>query len=194
MSHPSPVGTDESHASARLPSLDHLADYRRISCPSSKPPIDEPELHLTFYELTHKLRTNRRSVVVENQFGQFTLRVAAPRIVAVPSLKNDEGVPRDLDDLSHFTCYEASGRRLNLKAALEDQFHVGAPDTILVHGPQYFCNPAAKRHAGTRYPRERRGPPCVLQGHALERSAVCLLERRGRKPVRGIRPRDSGDF
>jgi hypothetical protein len=56
----------------------------------------EDDLHLTFYELTQKLPATRRRVVVNNQFGLQTLRTAAPRLVAVPTLKNDQGVERDL--------------------------------------------------------------------------------------------------
>lgn len=116
---------------------------------TSTTPIDEPNAHLTFYELTQNLRAVRRKVVVSNQFGvEQTLRVAAPRIVAVPTLKNGEGTTNDLGDLSHFTCYEASGKRLNVSAGLQDQFHTG-PETILVHAPQYFCNPAEKTHGST---------------------------------------------
>lgn len=106
-------------------------------------PIEEPNAHLTFYELTQKLRATRRTVVVSNQFGQQTLRVAAPRIIAVPTLKNGEGDIRDLTDISHFLCYEASGKRLNISAGIQDQFRT-APEPILVHAPQYFCNPAEK--------------------------------------------------
>lgn len=109
--------------------------------------INEPTAHLTFYELTQKIRATHRKVVINNQFGQQTLQVAAPDIVAVPTLKNGEGTARDLDNLSHFTCYEASGKRLNVSVGLQDQFHT-APEAILVHAPQYFCNPAEKIHNG----------------------------------------------
>jgi len=117
----------------------------------STTPIDEPNAHLTFYELTRNIRAVRRKVVVNNQFGEQTLRVAAPQIVAVPTLKNGVGRANDLDDLSHFTCYEASGKRLNVSVGLQDQFHT-APEAILVHAPQYFCNPAAKTRTGTTTP------------------------------------------
>jgi len=112
-------------------------------------PIVEEDLHLTLYELTHKLPTTRRRVVVNNQFGEGqTLRTAALRVVAVPTLKNDPtGNERDLTDISHFACYEATGRRVLVEADVDDQFQDPAA-TILVHAPHFFCNPAVKIRAG----------------------------------------------
>lgn len=115
-------------------------------------PITEEQAHLTFYQLTQKLPANRRRVVVNNQFGPQTLRVAAPRLIAVPTVKNGEGTLGSVeDDLSHFTCYEASGKRILVNAGIQDQFHPNGPETILVHAPQYFCSPAGKT-VGTNPP------------------------------------------
>jgi hypothetical protein len=107
--------------------------------------IEEPEAHLTFYEITQKLPANRRRVVVNNQFGVQTLRVAAPRLIAVPTVKNDEGdLARVEDELSHFTCYEASGKRILVSAGIQDQFHPDGAENILVHAPHFFCSPTEK--------------------------------------------------
>ena len=107
--------------------------------------VDEPEAHLTFYEITQKLPANRRKIEVNNQFGPQTLRVAAPKLIAVPTVKNDEGTLSSVeDDLSHFTCYEASGKRLLVNAGIQDQFHPAGFENILVHAPQFFCSPAEK--------------------------------------------------
>jgi hypothetical protein len=107
-------------------------------------PITEEEAHLTFYELTQKLPAKRMKVVVNNQFGPQTLRVAAPKLIAVPTVKNGVGDLTSVErDLSHFTCYEASGKTVLVNAAIQDQFQT-APDNILVHAPQYFCSPAEK--------------------------------------------------
>lgn len=107
--------------------------------------VEEIEAHLTFYELTQKLPANRRRVAINNQFGPQTLRVAAPKLVAVPTVKNDEGTLASVeDDLSHFTCYEASGKRLLVNAGIQDQFHPNGFENILIHAPQYFCSPAEK--------------------------------------------------
>lgn len=104
--------------------------------------IEEPEAHLVLYELTQKLPATRRRVVVDNQFGRQTLRVAAPRLVAVPTVKNMVGDLGDVErQLSHFTCYEASGKRILVGAELVDQFHT---ESVLIHAPQFFCNPAEK--------------------------------------------------
>ena len=107
-------------------------------------PITEEEAHLTFYELTQKLSAKRRKVVVNNQFGPQTLRVAAPKLVAVPTVKNGIGDLGTVErELSHFTCYEASGKTVLVSADIQDQFQT-APDNILVHAPQYFCSPTEK--------------------------------------------------
>jgi len=118
------------------------------------PPVDieEPNAHLTFYELTQKLPAARTKVVVENQFGRQTLRVAAPRLVAVPTLKNGEGDEGDLGDINHFTCYEASGKRVLVEADVEDQFRPDAPLTILVHSPHFLCNPTVKSRGSEESP------------------------------------------
>jgi hypothetical protein len=113
---------------------------------AGRPPAEskEPNAHLTFYELTQKLPANRRKVVVNNQFGQYTLRVAAPKLIAVPTVKNGIGDLGNVErELSHFTCYEASGKTVLVKAGIQDQFHA-ASENILVHAPQYFCSPAEK--------------------------------------------------
>jgi hypothetical protein len=107
-------------------------------------PITEPDAHLTLYELTQKLPANPRKVVVNNQFGSQTLRVAAPKLIAVPTVKNGIGTLRGVEDeLSHFTCYEAAGKRILVSADILDQF-LFASETILVHVPVYFCSPAIK--------------------------------------------------
>ncbi len=115
-------------------------------------PITEEEAHLAFYELTQRLPANRRRVTVNNQFGPQTLRVAAPRLVALPTVKNGAGTLNSVeDDLSHFTCYEASGKRILVNADIQDQFQT-VPDNILIHAPQYFCSPAEKTRDGNTTP------------------------------------------
>jgi hypothetical protein len=107
-------------------------------------PILEPNAHLTLYELTQKLEANPREVVVTNQFGRQTLRVAAVKLVAVPTVKNGAGTLIGVEgQLSHFTCYEASGDNILVSAAIKDQF-LTASEKILVHVPQYLCSPAVK--------------------------------------------------
>lgn len=118
-------------------------------------PITEEQAHLAFYQLTQKLPANRRRVTVNNQFGRQTLRVAAPRLIAVPTVKNNGDTLTNVErDLSHFTCYEASGKTVLVNAAIRDQFQT-APDNILVHAPQYFCSPAEKTNGTVVTPTAR---------------------------------------
>jgi hypothetical protein len=109
--------------------------------------IEEPEAHLAFYELTQKLPSIKKRVTIDNQFGQQVLRVAAPKLLAVPTVKNEVGDLGDVEgELSHFTCYEASGKRVLAPANIADQFQT---KDILVHVPQYFCLPAEKTRGTT---------------------------------------------
>lgn len=108
--------------------------------------ITEEDAHLAFYELTQKLPSIRKRVTITNQFNngaEQVLRVAAPKLVAVPTVKNNVGNLDDVEEaLSHFTCYEASGKRILENVTLDDQFDGSVEG--LVHGPHYFCLPAAK--------------------------------------------------
>jgi len=128
-------------------------------------PITEPEAHLTLYELTQKLPSNPRRVVVNNQFGRQTLRVAAPKLIAVPTVKNGIGTLRDVEnELSHFTCYEAAGKKLLVSAAIQDQFIAASADSedILIHAPVYFCSPAEKTNGTDVFPTARNEDHLVL--------------------------------
>jgi hypothetical protein len=108
---------------------------------------DEEELHLTLYPLAEKRATVRKRIEITNQLNNFApqrLSVVGPKFIAVPTIKNND-TPSGGDDLSHFTCYEASGKRVNVSATLDDQFH---SEAVLIHAPALFCNPATKRRAG----------------------------------------------
>ena len=48
--------------------------------------------------------------------------------------------------LDHFKCYEAKGRRVNVRVTLEDQF--GVEPQVVVGLPRFFCNPVDKNHEG----------------------------------------------
>ncbi len=108
-------------------------------------PIAEENAHLAFYELTQKLPSIQKRVTIRNQLSanDQVLRVAAPKFVGVPTVKNGVGDLGTVErELSHFTCYEASGKRLLAPVTLSDQFFQSKE--ALVHAPQYFCLPAEK--------------------------------------------------
>jgi hypothetical protein len=108
--------------------------------------IVDDTTHLVFYQLTQKPPTINRTVVINNQFGQDTLHVSSPALVAVPTLKNFVGTQASLDTLSHFACYVvANGPSANLRVGLQDQFFT-TPQAVVVKTPQWFCNPAVKTH------------------------------------------------
>jgi hypothetical protein len=82
-----------------------------------------------------------RKLVVRNQFGIQQLTTYGPELLAVPSAKNTQPPPENLD---HFKCYRASGRSKKVELKLTDQFQEGAPATLL--RPIEFCNPVEKTH------------------------------------------------
>ena len=108
--------------------------------------------HLTFYwtptitEPTTPAPTRpepKRIVKIQNQFGQQTLRTHESLFLAVPTKKAVHDFPQDLD---HFKCYRATGRRVRRPSVgLSDQFIL--PVTRhRVRKPVAFCNPTRKLH------------------------------------------------
>jgi hypothetical protein len=140
-----------------------------------------PELHLVCF----KLRQNQsRTVIVNNQFGQRTLRVNAAKRLCLPSYKNQQPGPAlpPLSLLDHYKCYASnellppSGQPapgIPKTVQLIDQFE---NLTVKVGAPVTLCNPVRKTHDGTvtevRYPdvhlvchkiREPQRPPVTVQ-------------------------------
>ena len=111
--------------------------------------IENPDEHLVFYEVEGGVFETEVQVV--NQFGEQTLDVSGPALLAVPSEKTgvEPGEPVVLD---HFKCYAAwdvegvegpiaIGEVVNL----EDQF--GAVNAT-VKSAELFGNPVEKLHDG----------------------------------------------
>lgn len=118
--------------------------------PAEKDGVDIVETtgHLTIYPIAEKLPAFKAKILVTNQLDPDPQewKIVGPKYVAVPTLKNTTPVTGDVDALelilSHFTCYEASGKRLKVSPEVSDQF-IG-PVEVLVHVPQIFCDPAEK--------------------------------------------------
>jgi len=102
--------------------------------------------HLTFYA-TFPRAAPLRIVRLRNQFGYQSFRVREPFALAVPTDKNGEGLSRNLD---HFRCYAASGKELNDRVGLGDQFEPNIQGHVVLD-PVAFCNPTRKMH-GTAGP------------------------------------------
>jgi hypothetical protein len=112
-------------------------------------PIIHPTNHLTFYLMLDFPPGPSREVTIINQFGEQRLRVPGwAFFLAVPTEKNAEGKPEDLD---HFKCYRARGEPLNLTVRLLDQFFPNGRE-VEVREPDLLCNPVVKRHAGATTP------------------------------------------
>ncbi len=111
-------------------------------------PILEPFNHLTLYPLSNKHPEPRRLVTVRNQFGVQEIVVTAPRLLAVPTQKEELPPP---DNISHFLCYQGRSRAIHVPATLRDQFQ---EEDVELLSATFFCNPAAKTIDGVTTPPE----------------------------------------
>jgi len=98
--------------------------------------IKNPDEHLVFYRIEGESFST--TVQTANQFGEWTLGLTDPELLAVPSQKISWDQPLD-----HFKCYSAEGMPLGADVLLEDQFV-----TIEAHvtAPYFFANPVQKWH------------------------------------------------
>ena len=99
--------------------------------------------HLTMYTMAAFPASPPRDFLINNQFGEQRITTTRAVILGVPTDKNSEGRPENLD---HFKCYLAQGDPVNRAVGLRDQF-LDEPQ-ILVGQPYLFCNPTVKLHGG----------------------------------------------
>lgn len=116
--------------------------------PSSKngEPLYEPTGHLKCYRL--KPQKTERTVSIHNQFGTKPITTKKSKMLCLPTEKNTEGPPEQLD---HFKCYSAKFPKFPARnVTLVDQF--GTLQTQVVK-PFVFCNPVSKDGTPIRNPR-----------------------------------------
>jgi hypothetical protein len=107
--------------------------------PASKngEPLYEKTGHLECYKI--KGQKKERTVLVRNQFGLRTVMTKKSALLCLPTEKNDEGAPQQLD---HFQCYKGKFPKVEKRdIVLVDQF--GTVQTRAVK-PQLLCNPTSK--------------------------------------------------
>ncbi len=97
--------------------------------------------HLTMYGAAEPLDT-ALSISTEDQFGTRTLTAVGARVLLVPTQKNAEAFP---SNLNHDWCYAVTGPAVGERVSLDDQF---GSDTLRVEHPHYFCNPVEKSVVG----------------------------------------------
>jgi hypothetical protein len=117
--------------------------------PASKngEPLYEETGHLKCYAI--KPKKSKHTVVVRNQFGQPLAKTKRSTMLCLPTEKNDEGPPQELD---HFKCYQAKFPKLQKRdVTLVDQF--GTVETQVL-APQMLCNPTSKDGGPIRNPTE----------------------------------------
>jgi hypothetical protein len=99
-----------------------------------------PDDHLLFYNIDIEDAPFQTQVQVNNQFGDQTLDLTDPALLAVPSTKTELELP----PLDHFKCYEAEGMLADETVLLEDQFDTF--EAAYVEFAWFFSNPVEKLH------------------------------------------------
>jgi hypothetical protein len=108
-------------------------------------PLYEPTGHLACYRL--KPKKTERTVTVRNQFGQKSITTKKSTLLCLPTEKNAEGQPEQLD---HFKCYSAKFPKTTPRTVtLVDQFGTRQEQ---VTKPLVFCNPVSKNGEPIRNP------------------------------------------
>ncbi len=111
--------------------------------------VDE-NAHFTGYTMRVERPEPERTIVIENQFGEQTIRTGLGNLLLVPAEKVEPGLsfPETLD---HYKCYRVvAGDPVTASVSLEDQF--GGRKGVAVTTPSLFCVPVEKIFRGTTYP------------------------------------------
>jgi hypothetical protein len=142
--------------------------------------IQRADEHLVCYGLPY-ISTADRTVVVQNQFGQTTLRVGRPLTLCTPASKAETGEPgQPPEDLDHYVCYDVRGetpRFTSETLGVGDQF--GAR-TVRLDRTRELCN------------RPRNGAPAGSRSRSSDRSCTSSVtgsRHRLRPSARGPCPR-----
>ena len=99
-----------------------------------------PDEHLVFYNIDIEDAPFQTQVQVNNQFGNQTLDLTDPDLLAVPSTKTELELP----PLDHFKCYGLGQTQLiDEEVHLTDQF---VDVSATVGSAIGFCNPVEKEH------------------------------------------------
>jgi hypothetical protein len=104
--------------------------------------IGESTVHGMCYRISESGFT-KRNVLVQNQFGDQTLRVIRPETLCLPAGKNGVTPATETD---HFKCYKVRGKGFTERTVTAaDQFE---SKTTRVIKPRLLCNPVDKNGGG----------------------------------------------
>ena len=134
---------------ARIEALTMFANATRKSHGGHSVGIQDANAHLTWYVLNQPQIEPRRTVRFKNQFGQHSVDIKTPRLLAVPAQKTSHAGSEFPKTLDHYKCYEVI--KLNTVppppiVTLRDQF--GPKPAIQVGKPRFFCTPVRKVRQG----------------------------------------------
>ncbi len=119
-------------------------------------PFLNERAHLTRYAISGKAINT--SVATRNQFGSQNLLVKKPKLLMVPTEKQEQGGNRKRieTETDHFQCYSVEtetgirsvdGKPKNVR--VKDQF---GSSKVRVKAPKYLCTPVDKNEEGLQHP------------------------------------------
>ena len=107
--------------------------------------INRPNAHFMWYALEQEetARPGNRELEIENQFGETSITVGAPRYLMVPAEKTSDEDSNFPGRLDHYKCYEVlDGDAPAVPVDLADQWSTA--EGLVVGEPLYFCVPVRK--------------------------------------------------
>jgi len=140
---------DTAGKEARLVELSHFANPTRKVHSGHTAGIDRPDEHFNWYVIEQTQPEPRRTVRLDNQFGQQSIDIREPRFLLVPAQKTSHEGSEFPESLDHYKCYRVE--RINTvptlpAVTLGDQF--GSQQNVQVMDPVLFCIPALKEREG----------------------------------------------
>lgn len=125
-----------------------------------------PDLHYLAYRVQTSAPFTPRSVFIQNQFEQRSIKVTKPRYLLTPAGKKKIGIPIDHvasvpdhvvekmapaipQNANHYLCYDVEPYDIGKGVFLRDQFQNKQFEVVRA---LYLCNPAEKRHGGKVHP------------------------------------------
>ena len=108
-------------------------------------PIQNPNHHLTIYDISYEVLEQEWYVEVDNQFGPQQFTVWGPIGLAVPTQKEGHDAPVNLDHYLVYIIWEAPA--IGVTVGLQDQWL--AIEEVVVYEPVLFANPVRKTHGDT---------------------------------------------
>ncbi len=144
---------DKKEIPGTLTALTHFANpVEKTHITGIKTAITDTNAHLNWYQLRQRKSEPKRTILFQNQFGQYSINIKNPNYLLVPTQKTSHKGSKFPDSLDHFKCYKII--KINVQPPsvdsvnLKDQF--GIEKNLMVREPVYFCVPVSKNLPGIK--------------------------------------------